>query len=171
MRTYKIAALFFFVLLSASSICHGQTNVKRAVVTITGQVHKTLVLNELELNTFRQTQVLRRDKEGHKHRYSGVLLLDLLQKAEINSVHGPGSKNLNRYILVEASDGYQVIFTLAELDENYSSNRIILANSRDGEALPANEGPFRVIVQDGKKPARCIRQVTNIAVRIVDSKF
>ena len=73
-------------------------------------------------------------------------------------------KNLAKYILITASDNYQVVFALAELDKAFTDKTIILADQVDGKPLPSGEGPFRVIVQDEKKPARCIREVTGIQV-------
>jgi hypothetical protein len=67
--------------------------------------------------------------------------------------------------LVEARDGYQVVFALAELDKDFTDRRIILADKVDGKSLSPADGPFRIIVQDEKKPARCIKQVTGIKIQ------
>ena len=73
--------------------------------------------------------------------------------------------NLNKCLLVEAIDGYQVVFALAELDQAFTDRVIILANEMDGKPLPAADGPFSIIVQDEKKPARCIKQVVGMYVK------
>ena len=73
-------------------------------------------------------------------------------------------ENLTKFISVSASDGYQVVFALAELDKSFTDRVIILASLMDGKPLPTGDGPFRIIVQDEKKPARCIKQVTSIKV-------
>lgn len=166
MKTCKIPVFFFFVLLNGSFFCQAQ--VERPIVKISGEVAKTLAIDESTLQEFRQVQVVRKDKEGNSHQYSGVLLLDLVEKAELRLGAGLKSKNLNKFVLVGASDGYQVVFALAELDENCSNNRIILANRIDGEAFFGKEGPFRIIVQNDKKPARCVRQVTSIKVGVAE---
>lgn len=168
MKTYKIQVFFFFILLKASLLCQAQNKVNAAVVRITGEVSKALTVDGSMLQEFKQVQVVRKDKEGNNHQYSGVLLFDLLEKAVVKSDAGLKSKNLNKYVLVEASDGYQVVFALSELDEHYSGNRIILADKIDGKAFFVEEGPFRIIVQNDKKPARCVRQVTAIKVRVAD---
>jgi hypothetical protein len=79
---------------------------------------------------------------------------------------GPDLKgeNLTKYLLIKAADGYQVVFALAELDKAFTDRMIILCNNVDGKPLPPGEGPFRIIVQDEKKPARCIREVTDMVV-------
>ena len=94
----------------------------------------------------------------------GVLLATLLQKAGVTLGKDLKGKNLTKYILVGAADGYQVVFALAELDSDFTDRLIILADKVDGKLLAPGEGPFRIIVQDEKKPARCVRQVTGIRV-------
>ena len=88
----------------------------------------------------------------------------ILQKAGVTSGKDLRGKNLTKYVQVEASDGYQVVFALAELDKDFTDRMIILADEVDGKPLAAGDGPFRIIVQDEKKPARCIKQVTAIKV-------
>ena len=73
-------------------------------------------------------------------------------------------ENLTKYVLAEASDGYQVTFALAELDKDFTDRLIILATTIDGKPLAAGDGPFRIIIQDEKKPARCMKQVTGLKV-------
>ncbi|MEA5259302.1 hypothetical protein VB264_16005 [Arcicella aquatica] len=58
-----------------------------------------------------------------------------------------------------------MLFSLAELDASFIDRVIILAGQMEGEPLPNGRGPFRIIVPDEKKPARCIFEVTNLIVR------
>jgi hypothetical protein len=67
-------------------------------------------------------------------------------------------------LLVSAADGYKVAFALAEVDPAFATREIILADKRDGKALDAKEGPFRIVAPGDKRPARWIRQVTEIKV-------
>jgi Oxidoreductase molybdopterin binding domain len=68
-------------------------------------------------------------------------------------------------IIVEASDGYQVAFSLAELDPELTDRIILLADTKDGKPLPPSEGPLRIIVPGEKRPARWVRQVKSLTVR------
>lgn len=74
-------------------------------------------------------------------------------------------KNMAKYLLVRSADGYEVIFSLPELDSAFTNRVIILADQMDGSPLPANKGPFRIIVPGEKKPARWIWQVNALVVR------
>ncbi|WP_254448541.1 hypothetical protein [Spirosoma rhododendri] len=67
---------------------------------------------------------------------------------------------------MKAADGYEVVFALAELDPDFSTRTILLADSVDGAPLADGMGPYRVVVPGEKKPARWIRQVTEMAVKL-----
>ena len=134
-------------------------------VKISGEVTSPLTLNMADMQQFKQISVARKDRDGNNHTYSGVNLAEILQKAGATMNTDLKGENLAKYILVEASDGYQVVFSLAELDKSFTDRTIILATMIDGNLLAAGDGPFRIIVPDDKKPARCIKQVTAIKVQ------
>jgi hypothetical protein len=97
-------------------------------------------------------------------RFEGVPLSALLSIAGIqfgDTMRGP---RMTEVLLVEAADGYKVVFALAELDSAFATREIILANKRDGKPLDAKEGPFRIVAPGDKRPARWIRQVTTLRV-------
>jgi len=48
---------------------------------------------------------------------------------------------MTRALLIEAADGYKVVFALAELDPDFSDRRILLAGKRHGEPLDDKPGP------------------------------
>jgi hypothetical protein len=98
-------------------------------------------------------------------RYSGVSLIDLLTivRAPVgDSLRGPA---LATYVLLQAADGYRVVFSLAEFDRGFSDRVAIVADQKDGKPLAAAEGPYRLIVPGEKRPARWARQVVRIEVR------
>jgi hypothetical protein len=76
-----------------------------------------------------------------------------------DAMRGP---RMTEAVLVEAADGYKVVFALAEFDPAFATREIILADKRDGKALDAKEGPFRIVAPGDKRPARWIRQVTTL---------
>ena len=96
--------------------------------------------------------------------FEGVPLSALLPLAGIllgASLHGP---RLTEALLVEATDGYKVVFALAELDPDFATREIILADKRDGKPLGEKEGPFRIVAPGDKRPARWIRQITTLKI-------
>ncbi|MGZ3756260.1 MAG: molybdopterin-dependent oxidoreductase [Mucilaginibacter sp.] len=163
MKRYLIVMGLMFIL--------GAVNTGLAIaqsVKITGEVTTPLELKLKDLQQFPQASVTRKDKDNKDHTYSGVLVTALLQKAGVTSGKDLRGKNLTKYVLIEAADSYQVVFALAELDKDFTDRAIILATTIDGQPLVAGEGPFRIIVQDEKKPARCVKQVT--AIKVLSAK-
>lgn len=165
MKRYCLVILFAFCAsIIKPAVIYAQTASKQASVKISGEVTTPLSINETEFKTYTQTTVNRKDRDGKDHIYSGVVLADILAKAGVTLGKALMGENLTKYVLVGASDGYQVVFALPELDKDFADRTIILANQVDGQPLAAGDGPFRIIVQDEKKPARCIKQVTDIKI-------
>jgi len=165
MKKFTFALFAVIMLLVNPGITRLHAQAKEASVKVTGEVLKPLNLKLADLQQFKQTELKRKDRDGNDHTYTGVVLSDILEKAGVTlgkELHG---KNLGKYVQVEASDGYQVVFALAELDSGFTDRMIILALQIDGKPLAPTDGPFRVIVQDEKKPARCIRMVTAIKIQ------
>ncbi|SEO45850.1 Oxidoreductase molybdopterin binding domain-containing protein [Mucilaginibacter gossypiicola] len=158
MKKYTLILL----LLIAGFGTRAQT--KEAVVKVSGEVTSPLTIGSADLQQYKQTTVIRKDRDGKDHTYSGVIVSDILTKAGVTLGSELRGENLAKFLLVEASDGYQVLFALAELDKGFTDRTIILADKIDGQPLAPADGPFRIIVQDEKKPARCIKQVTAMKV-------
>ena len=71
----------------------------------------------------------------------------------------PSREAVAGYVVVDAADGYQAVFAMAELDPALTDRVILLADRKGGQPLGAFEGPLRVIVPGEKRPARWVRQV------------
>jgi DMSO/TMAO reductase YedYZ molybdopterin-dependent catalytic subunit len=102
--------------------------------------------------------------EGTDTTYEGVLLYDVLKQAGAPLDKQLMGKALASYVLAEARDGYQVVYTLTELDPSFTNNKIIVADTIDGKPLFQYQGPFRLVVPNEKKGARSIRMLEKITV-------
>jgi len=111
----------------------------------------------------RQT-VKAKDHSGTEVTYEGVALADILGKAGValgKELKGP---RLAYCLLVEAADGYRVVFALPEIDPAMTDNVILLADRRDGQPLDAKHGPYEIIAPHDKRQTRWVRQVTKMSV-------
>lgn len=98
-----------------------------------------------------------------RHHYSGVLIRDIL--ALVGAPGGSlGGKTLSLVVRITGNDNYSVVFALAEFDPEFSDRSIVLADKQDGEPLPDNAAPFRVVIPGDSRPARWVRQVKSIEV-------
>jgi DMSO/TMAO reductase YedYZ molybdopterin-dependent catalytic subunit len=99
-----------------------------------------------------------------KHRYSGVLVRDILGLVGAPFGEALRGKALSLVVRITANDNYIVVFALAEFDPGFSDRSIILAAQQDGQPLPDNAAPFRIVIPGDTHPARWIRQVRSIEV-------
>jgi DMSO/TMAO reductase YedYZ molybdopterin-dependent catalytic subunit len=96
--------------------------------------------------------------------FSGVSLTDLLHLVGAPSGDALRGKELADYVVVDARDGYRVVFALADFDSGYTDRIALLADRVDGKAIDSTTGPLRLVVPDEKRPARWVRQVTRITL-------
>ena len=102
------------------------------------------------------------EPDGSKATYEGVPLLEVLQRAGAPLGGQLRKQALASYILAKAKDGYQVVFTLAEIDPQFANEVILLADKRNGAPLPQNQGALRLEVGSDKVGARSVRMLESI---------
>jgi hypothetical protein len=85
---------------------------------------------------------------GVPAKFEGIPLSAVLAAAGVplgDTLRGP---RLAEGLLIEAGDGYKVLFALAEVDPAFAARQIIVADTRDGKSLDAKEGPFRIVAPE-----------------------
>jgi len=105
------------------------------------------------------------DEKGAESVWEGTPLYEVLKAAGVKfgeALRGPALAN---YLLVEAADGYRVVFALPDLDFAFSDRVFLLADRHDGKPMNEKEGRLRIVVPDEKRHARWVRQVVAISVR------
>ena len=71
---------------------------------------------------------------------------------------------LTTYVLAEALDGYQVVFSIGELDPSFADNQILVADKANGKPLFGDDGAFRIVAPREKRAARSVRMLTKLEV-------
>jgi hypothetical protein len=94
------------------------------------------------------------------HDYTGVSLWTLLTTAGI-----PGDL-LTSYLLATGSDGFQVLFALAELDPAFGAALDLLATSVDGGPLGSN-GFARTVIPGDLHGGRFVSNIASLAVAAI----
>ena len=93
--------------------------------------------------------------------YSGVVLMDLLKPLGVPEK--PHGKDFRFYLEAEGSDGYLVVYSLAEATPDVHDGTILVADSMAGKPL-ADDGPLKLIATGEKRPARWVRNLAAIRV-------
>jgi DMSO/TMAO reductase YedYZ molybdopterin-dependent catalytic subunit len=134
------------------------------LLSIGGEVTTPLKLTRADLDKFARQKGRARDHDGKEYDYEGIAVIDILQKAGLKFGDALRGKALATYLLVEAADGYQAVYALPEFDPPTSDRMILLADQRDGAALPANAAPLQIIAPGDKTHARWVRQVKSLTI-------
>jgi DMSO/TMAO reductase YedYZ molybdopterin-dependent catalytic subunit len=150
-------------LFSMMALCLPAAAAAQATLTVAGDVATPLSIAAAELKSMPRTRVEAKD-EGRTVVYEGVLVAEVLKRAGAPLGGELRGNALPTYVLASASDGYQVLFSLAELDPALTSNDIIIADTIDGKPLLAHQGPLRIVAPKDSRGARSIRMLQRLEV-------
>jgi len=132
-------------------------------IQVTGAVKQPLTLTADYLAKMPRS-TLRITNNGMEMVYEGVWLYEVLKKAGVPQGSELRGKALAGYVLAEAQDGYQVVFSLGELDPAFIDNEILLADTANGKPLFGAQGRFRLVVPKDRAGARSVRMLTKLDV-------
>lgn len=152
---------FLFVGIVATGLLAAQES--QSSLQVTGAVKQPLTLTAYDLAKMPRATV-RTMNNGMETVYEGVWLNQVLKKAGVPQGSELRDKALAGYVLAEAQDGYQVVFSLGELDPSFIDNEILLADTADGKPLFGAQGRFRLVVPKDKPGARSVRMLTKLEV-------
>ena len=155
---FRSLALCFALLVT------GAAPAQEPAVRFDGEFAKPSSFDRAALAKLPRTTVEASD-HGKPGTWQGVAFDELLKQAGAPLGDALRGGKLASYLVVGATDGYRVVFSLAEFDAAFGATRAILADTRDGKPLDAHEGPFRLVVPDEKRPGRWVRQVERIELR------
>jgi len=132
-------------------------------LTIGGDIPQPLTLSKEDLAKMPRSSVSW-SEHGPAVNYEGVLLYEVLKAAGAPLDKQLSGKALATYVLADAKDGYEVVFTLPEVDPAFTDSKILVADTVNGQALGEKQGPFRIVVAQDKKGARSIRMLEKLTV-------
>src|SRR6185312_4151355 len=137
-KSFARAALF--VLTCGLSFCQS--------LVVKGDVASPITLKAEDLAS------MPREKAGE---YEGVLLREVLKKAGAPLDGQLRKTALTAYVLAQATDGYQVVFSLGELDASMGSEKILVADRQNGNPIP-----LRLVCADDKVGARSVKMLETL---------
>ncbi len=148
------------VLFAAVSLC-GREAVPS--VRVTGAVKQPLALTADVLGKMPRASV-KTSNNGMETVYQGVWLHEILRRAGVPMGENLRGKALASCVLARAEDGYEVVFSLGELDPDFIDNEVLLADTANGRPLFGADGRFRLVASKEKRGARSVRMLTHLEV-------
>jgi hypothetical protein len=154
------------IALSTSAIAKpdGASPAQSPILKFIDEHHVEHDLTQSDISALARTTVKVTDHDGKPAEYEGVPLGTLLESQGVKLGKALRGDRAASYLLFEAKDGYHVVLALAEADPTTSGKVVLLADKKDGQPLPKNEGPWRLILPDEKRPVRWIRLITQISL-------
>lgn len=133
-------------------------------LTVVDPGGKTKVLTPADLADLPRAEV----KSGART-YEGPILTYVLRAGGLPvgpRLHGDP---LRAYVVMTGKDGFQAVYSLAELDKDFHDDVVILADHVDGKPLPEKEAPWRVASSGDKKGWRSVFGLARIEARLADA--
>jgi hypothetical protein len=132
-------------------------------ITVTGTSAEPLLITAADLAQMPRATVTTTNG-GIETRYEGVWLYEILKRAGVQLGEALRGKALTTYVLAEAQDGYQVVFSVGELDPGLTDGQVLLADKANGKPLFGDNGAFRIVAPGDKRPARSVRMLTKLEI-------
>ena len=135
-----------------------------AAIKVQGDIATPLTLTAQDLAAMPRERASIPDQDGTQVEYEGVTLSEILRRAGAPLGNQLRGNALTTYVLAKAHDGYQVVFTLAEVDAAFANEKILVADKRDGKPLFEYQGPLRLVCPGDKAGARSVRMLETLEI-------
>ena len=132
-------------------------------VEVTGAVKQPLKLGIDDLAKMPRASA-KTTSNGVQTDYQGVWLHEVLKRAGAPQGEELRGKALAGYVLAQAQDGYQVVFSLGELDPAFVDHGILLADTANDKTLSSAQDRFRLVVPKDTRASRSVRMLTRLEV-------
>jgi hypothetical protein len=140
------------------------TSAQSTTLLVTGAVAQDLHLSLDDLRKMPRKSVSTRDHDGQMHQYDGVPIGAALAKAGVPQGAALRGKSMALTVVAEGTDGYRAVFSVAELDDDFAAESVLIVDSSDGQPLSPDQGPIRLIVPGDKRAARSVRMLKSLTV-------
>jgi DMSO/TMAO reductase YedYZ molybdopterin-dependent catalytic subunit len=163
---YLMWLVALFALTTFAPSYGGQAGAPTSVagpLVVVGDVGTALSLEPADLKLLSRTRVEVKE-DDRTLAYEGVLVAEILKRAGVPLGSDLRGNALATYVVASAIDGYQVVFSIGELDPAMTSNEIIVADTIDGKPLLPKQGPLRIVAPRDARAARSVRMLTRLEV-------
>ena len=132
-------------------------------LAVTGAVKTPLSLSAADLKAMPRTKV-QSQENSRTVAYEGVLVGEILKRAGVPMGEALRGDAVASYVVAHATDGYRAVYAIAELDDAFTPNDVIVADTVDGKPLFAYQGPWRLVTPRDLRGARSVRLLDRLEV-------
>jgi hypothetical protein len=132
-------------------------------LTLAGEFRRAGTLDTTALARF-GVDTMSRDSRGTVTTYRGITLWRLLTEQGIATDSAVKNDALRKVVVATARDGYRIVFSVGELDPALGAARALIAWERDGKPFDPERGPFQLLINDARRPARNIYQLERLEI-------
>ncbi|TAE55512.1 MAG: molybdopterin-binding protein [Bacteroidetes bacterium] len=168
-KKYALAiTAFLFLAILISPFIKKTAWPDHGVLAVSGEGLHSLSLTPEQLSAMPRVNIQVERRDGTNTRFEGIPLIGILKEAGLAIGEDLRGKGLTRFVQVTGEDGYQVVFSLPELDPGFSEGSVILADVENGKPLSEGDGPYRLVVPGEKRQARWVKGV--VRIQVVDGR-
>jgi DMSO/TMAO reductase YedYZ molybdopterin-dependent catalytic subunit len=163
----KLAVTVFLGTCLAFPVCAAQPSAGppstlSVQVMVAGKTAHTFT--ESDLASLPRSSVVASVHDEPPSRWEGVALAELLRRSGAPMDKQLRGHEMAKFVRVTGADGYQVVFSLTELDAAFGNRDVLVVDRQDGHPLSEKDGPLRLVVAGDKRPARWLRELETIEV-------
>ncbi|MEO7157791.1 MAG: molybdopterin-dependent oxidoreductase [Vicinamibacterales bacterium] len=151
-------------MLAAGAPAAAQDRPHSGTLVVVVDAAKPVTLTPADLATMPRTSVTVKQPDGRGVTHEGVLIAEVLKRAGAPLGKALRGDAMATYVVATATDGYRVVFSLAELDPEFTGSNVMVADRTNGQPLLADQGPMRMVVPKDLAGARSIRMLERIEV-------
>ena len=152
------------VLVIASASAQAQQRPHSGTLVVVADPSKPLTLKPADLAAMPRTTIIVKQPDGRGVTHEGVLVAELLKRVGVPLGKALRGDAMATYVVASATDGYRVIFSLAELDPEFTGSEVMVVDRTNGQPLLADQGPIRIVAPKDLAGARSIRMLERIEV-------
>jgi hypothetical protein len=131
LRTVATISLLAVVLVSSASV-EAQDRPHTGTLVVVADPLKPLTLKLADLAAMPRATITVKQPDGRGVTHEGVLVAELLKRAGAPLGKALRGDAMATYVIASATDGYRVIFSLAELDPEFTGSEIMVVDRTNG---------------------------------------
>jgi len=145
-----------------------------STISVAGNVERPLSLTVADLKRYPAHEIdyvpgrgEHKAAPGPTRRYTGCLLREVLAAAK--PVERNPRELRKSYVVATAGDGYEVVFSWAELFLSPVGDSVYVVYERDGAPVPDDEGRIALVVTSDVRPVRHVKWLKALTLRVAQA--